>query len=1223
MSLISRCSHPLLIWLLIGCSVSSAQSQNYRFDRLAAFEELSQSIVTTIDQDSLKLLWFGTDYGLLRYDGRDLTNFIMIGGDTASYQDNVILDFVILDDNTFWIATNRNGLFRFNGSQFDPIQFKTDSATTSISQIRKLAFIDNRHLFLGGSKDVYHFDLTTDTLKRIKLKRRSNGDDILVNRNHIYIGGGGGLQILNRQTLTQDTVVFREMQDALKDDYVLSIQMSFDNRFFIGTEDGLYIFAPDGRELRHYVSIEGDPTTLPSSAVNNVIFDSGQRVWIATNNGLTVLNEATGKLASYDYDPNDVRSVGSDFIQTLYLDHTNNLWIGTWGGGVNRLNRYANRFDHYQHDPRHPESSLKSNIVWDFSEDRDGNIWIATESGTSIFDPHSQSFSEPKTRSEKDRSIISSGLYTIETDQNGFVWIGTQTRGIYKYDPDRYSLREMNATWMKETYDGTIQINLTAMDPAGRIWVGTSAGLGYFSSDSNRFVRVAVDTTTGAEYNREIVAVAFDSSGVAWVGLTEDGITRVDLATDSIQRYRNERSVKSIISDEIMSIHVDNDQQVWVCTQSGISILKEGRVIGNLGLKEGLPTRITYGVLKDVSGYHWISTHNGLVRYHMPTQTMNRFSVDDGLQDKEFNQGSIYKDSNDYLYFGGINGFNVINPRTILINDNQPNIVITEISSGAFLRRLVPQSEISLPTGSSGFEIALASLDYSIPEKNRYRLIIQGRQFSYDQVQTRNRFTVFNIPPGEYSLIANGTNNDGIWSDKPVTMKLIVPISFFESWVFYLLLVVVAIALIYLWQLGRLNQMRKHQSELEAVIDQKTRDLNQSIKDIERMYDFVRKINIEFEFERIIDVALKQSVQIPAIQRGSVLAKSAGTDKMKYRGAIGWNFNRIKKIEFTPEEVEEWVSVGSDEILPDVFLITDFSQKPTVQETPKATMVIRIHIENEVEGYIFFDNLDDKDAFSKLDLHTIEHLKEHILTAFNKSFIISKLKHLNMLKNELLGMAAHDIRGPLSQISGYAEIVQFEIERLGIGGESIKELTDKIINASGHLNDIVGTFLNISAIESGKLKLHKEKVNIHDIIGEAKEINLSRAMRKDILIQTQPRKDMVLAKMDRGRMIEVMDNLIGNAIKYSNQNGVVDIWVDVGEKDVTYHVKDDGVGMTEEQQKRLFDSFESFKKVTSRDKSTGLGLAIVKKIIELHDGHIWVESKEGAGTTISFSIPRG
>lgn len=235
----------------------------------------------------------------------------------------------------------------------------------------------------------------------------------------------------------------------------------------------------------------------------------------------------------------------------------------------------------------------------------------------------------------------------------------------------------------------------------------------------------------------------------------------------------------------------------------------------------------------------------------------------------------------------------------------------------------------------------------------------------------------------------------------------------------------------------------------------------------------------------------------------------------------------------------------------------------------------------------------------------------------------AELERMNELKNQMLGMAAHDLRNPLTLIQNYALFLIEDHEEQDIFTDDQFQLVREIKQSSEYMVQIIENMLDISAIESGSINLDKKDEDIGKLIERIVSLNRPPASKKDISLNTNLPDDPIIKKVDAHKFQQVLDNLVSNAIKYSQSQTKVEVGVSDGsDSAITIYVEDEGQGIPEGE---LDDLFVPFAKISSEptagEKSTGLGLAIAKKIVEAHGGDIQVESEVGVGSTFFINIP--
>lgn len=230
-----------------------------------------------------------------------------------------------------------------------------------------------------------------------------------------------------------------------------------------------------------------------------------------------------------------------------------------------------------------------------------------------------------------------------------------------------------------------------------------------------------------------------------------------------------------------------------------------------------------------------------------------------------------------------------------------------------------------------------------------------------------------------------------------------------------------------------------------------------------------------------------------------------------------------------------------------------------------------------------------------------------------------ELDQLNNLKNQFLGMAAHDLRNPLGNIINYSEFLEEESEAMN--DEQI-HFVRQIKSLSWFMHNLINDLLDVSSIEAGNVNLKFETVELASLIQRNINLNRNFAEKKNIKVHfAKPNEDLSL-NIDNNKIEQVVTNLISNAIKYSNPNSLVFIVLKKLENEALCSVRDNGLGIPEQELELLFKPFQKTSvKSTAGEKSTGLGLYICKRIVEAHHGKIWAESKVGEGSVFYFSLP--
>ncbi len=232
----------------------------------------------------------------------------------------------------------------------------------------------------------------------------------------------------------------------------------------------------------------------------------------------------------------------------------------------------------------------------------------------------------------------------------------------------------------------------------------------------------------------------------------------------------------------------------------------------------------------------------------------------------------------------------------------------------------------------------------------------------------------------------------------------------------------------------------------------------------------------------------------------------------------------------------------------------------------------------------------------------------------------AELERLNALKNQFLGMAAHDLRSPLSVLLGYSEFLLEDL-RDSLSAEHL-EFLEAIHTSSQFMLQLVNDLLDVSIIESGQLELHLEETDLADLVRHSVALNRVLAERKQIGMTFRCEGEIPRLFVDPGKIRQVLDNLLSNAIKYSHPGTHVTVSLAQQGSEVVLAVSDQGQGIPAGEMHRLFQWLgKTSVRGTGGEKSSGLGLAICRRIVEGHRGRLWAESAVGQGSTFYVALP--
>lgn len=232
----------------------------------------------------------------------------------------------------------------------------------------------------------------------------------------------------------------------------------------------------------------------------------------------------------------------------------------------------------------------------------------------------------------------------------------------------------------------------------------------------------------------------------------------------------------------------------------------------------------------------------------------------------------------------------------------------------------------------------------------------------------------------------------------------------------------------------------------------------------------------------------------------------------------------------------------------------------------------------------------------------------------------AELERLNSVKNDFVSMVSHELRTPLTAIKGFVHVVLNE--EAGKINEQQKKFLSIVDQSSNHLNRLIGDLLDLSKIESGLIILKLEQLDLVDVVRKSVETNINQIENKDIKLHLEIDKELPKINGDHSRLMQVYNNLIANAVKFTDLGGQITITVKEKGDFVCSSISDTGIGIPKAEHKKIFDKFYQVDSTHTRIVGgTGLGLFIVRTIVELHGGNIWLDSTPGSGSTFSFLLP--
>jgi ligand-binding sensor domain-containing protein/signal transduction histidine kinase len=846
--MIKRVQYLLLFCLLVFPGFAISQKQNLKFSHLTTLDGLSQSNVLCFLQGSRGFMWFGTEDGLNRYDGYNLTVYKNDPSKKTSLGYNYITDITEDNNSDLWIATIQQGLDKYDHQKDEFIHYRHDSTNQNslVNDFVSCLLKDSKgNIWIGTSDGISVFDTKSNRFIQ-SFKTPGENSSISISQvttlyedkdHNIWIGTNNGLALYNpgKKSFTR---FMHDDKDAgsLSSNHITSVFEDSKHRLWIGTNGGgLNLLDKQTGKFRIFKK----KNTKAPGICDNIIFslagDDEGMIWIASeNNGISIFNPSTETFTNYEHNSTNSTGLSSNSINRLYKDGKGNIWIGTYNAGINLYNKDAGKFIHYNNTSI--SNSLSNNNVLGLCEDRENNIWVATDGGgLDLYNRSTGNFKHFKHEDGNKNTIAGNNVLSVLEDSYQNLWVGTYGNGVtvinrnkntykhYKNDPaDPHSLGSISGWVIYE-------------DREKNVWIGTPTnGLSLYDRKNDCFI----------QYNQEknnlsgntVISIYEDSDGFLWIGTDRQGLNRLDKKTNKVLQFIHDGTKNSLSNNTINSFCEDKNGNLWIGTNNGLNCLnRKTNFLTSYGIADGLPHEKIVGILEDNKGNLWISTSKGLSKFNLQNKTFKNFGVGDGLQGNEFKQ-ACYKSHSGKMYFGGTNGFNEFFPDSIKSNPFEPPLVFTNFqifnkqvpvardrSDPSPLKKNITETkEITLPYSSSVISFEFATLNYTSPDKKQYAYMLEGFDKNWNEVGTQHTATYTNLDPGKYVFKVKGLNNEGNWSAAITSIKLTITPPFWETWWFRIAMVIFASSIIITIYLTRTNATKRQRKILEQKVKQQT-----------------------------------------------------------------------------------------------------------------------------------------------------------------------------------------------------------------------------------------------------------------------------------------------------------------------------------------------------------------------------------------------------------------
>ena len=1020
------------------------------------------------------------------------------------------------------------------------------------------------------------------------------------------------------------------IEDGLSQSTVETIYQDSKGYIWIGTNDGLDRY--NGYEFKHYKHDKYDKNSIANNYIVDIIEDKNGYIWVSTIGGLSRINPDKDEIKNY-YSKEDSGNLSNSNLWQILCTKDNRLIASTIDG----LNVYDKNKDKFTRI-LYKEGELPSQYIYSLEEDLYGHIWVGTDNGLVELD--------------KDLNIVKSyhdtigdsDVYNVYDDSKGNIWVCTLDNGLFKINLDDKSVENYKNNNSKRSIPSN-NVRDIISDSEGKLWIATDKGLCTFDYEREEFITYNKKLyQSNSLIDDEIFCLLKDSSGLIWIG-TYSGISRFNPNSNFTHFKLDPYEDNSISGNVIHGIYEDDDKTLWIGTnESGVNIIN-GESIKHLN-KEN--SNIVSDLIEDITGfknYIFIGTNEGLsvlVKNDKTAKnyTITNYTTKDGLPSNKIR--SLFIDSKGYLWIGTNKGL------AILDTNNNKIIDITYILdemgvSDKFIRAVYEDSKGNYYIGCF-LEGGLIKINPNTKEYKIYKNIenddssISNNSIRYINedlygnilVGTSHGINILNLSTDKFNhytekdgLINNTIygilvdKNNGIWmSTNAGISKLSTEDATFKNFTIT-------------------DGLQSNEFNGRACF--KSKDGNMyfggingfnvfNSQDIELSTFEPKVIFDNFEIngtnkKDISNIKFKSNENNIKINFFTNDYKNTKTTQYYYKleGLENeWNMTNSNSLVFA--------NLGSGDYTLKIKTITQhgvmsdessvhFTINPPIWRSNYAICIYLILIIISILRYMHKVNTLDRLVNERTNKLRKEMEKNEQL--------FKKVLSLEQNKNNYFVNLSHELRTPLNVLSSINQLIkEFTKKDNFITPEKLSYYMGIMDRNCSRLLSLINNLIDHTKIENNSYIINKKDEDIVYLVEETvldmKDYIEEKGL--ELIFDTDVEEKVI--RCDKVDIERCIINLVGNAVKFTPEGGLIEVLLQDLDDKVKIIVKDNGIGISEENQKVIFDRFNQVVDESSEQKGgSGLGLTITKQFITLHNGEIYVESEVGVGSEFIIILP--
>ncbi|HEX7151576.1 MAG TPA: two-component regulator propeller domain-containing protein [Thermoanaerobaculia bacterium] len=854
----------VIVLLSLGLHALDSRVALVSFQRVAIPDDVPAHLTSAIAQDRQGLLWFGTQGGLVRYDGHEFRVFRSKPNDPSTLAGNYVRALLVASDGRLWIGSFSGGL-----SVFDPRTETFTRVPLAYGRVEGLAEDRQGHLWIASNAGLGRLDVRSgrvDSFRHDAKDARSIADDrvrgLLVDRQGVlWVGTRDGLQ-----RWLGEGRGFERVAPSLAGQFITELVEDRRGRLWIGTEEhGAAVL--DGENLTRIAPRPVDPEGLSHYWVYGFAEGPGDEMWVATfGGGVDVVDANTLRVIDrLRHDATLSDTIAADRIGAVFRDRNGVMWVGTWGEGIARHDPRTRAFRALRFSPNRPDGLSHAAAVRAM-ELQDGRIWVGTNgNGIDILDRGLRRVAAHRPNANDPGALADGGITCLAQGADGAVWVATLNSMLHRLRAGATSFERIPVARLP---GGPIRTMAFSAD--GTLWAGAAEGM-VRVEPRTMATKVYRQWPGAAKSSPAIESIVVGGDGKLWVG-SDNGLYAFDPATETATRIAAANTPEALPNNWVPDLLLARDGRLWVGTAGGAAVMTAWD--GKIARFDVVSSSAAEALVEDASGQVWVGPR---LRIDPRNRASRELGPADGVAFRNFFIASRARTREGLLLFGSPEGLLIVDPRALPGSQEAPAIVATSLRvEGKPRAGATVLQGLELSAAERGFALDVAAVDFVAPRGQLYRYRLEGLDEEWTTMGASQRtITYSRLPPGSYVLRAALANRGSRELRLPVT---VLPALHQTTWFRALLLLAIA-ALLYGAYRLRVRQLRARERALERIVAERTRELETAYARIEEasLTDPLTKLRNR----RFLEQAIPSDLELAGRGHGELIALLVDLDHFK------------------------------------------------------------------------------------------------------------------------------------------------------------------------------------------------------------------------------------------------------------------------------------------------------------------------------------------------------